>query len=112
MSKFYVNKGQDVDFIAPSGGVVAGRLYVINNLVVLAHHTAAENEKTTGAVGEVWEFNKTSADTPAQFANAYWNSTQNEVTTTATGNTLVGVFMEAYANGDVRAQVRLNGRSI
>jgi len=60
----------------------------------------------------VFTLPKTSANTPAQFAKAYWNNTAKEVTTTATDNTLIGVFMDALGSGTTTANVRLNGVSV
>lgn len=70
----------------------------------------------TGESGEactvgVFELPKASADTPAEFAKAYWNATNSEVTTTASGNTLIGTFYKAAANGETTCQVRLSGVS-
>ena len=42
-------------------------------------------------------------------AKAYWDNTNKNVTTTSTSNTLIGVFVAAYASGDTTANVRLNG---
>ena len=42
-------------------------------------------------------------------AKAYWDNTNKNVTATATSNTLIGVFVAAYASGDTSALVRLNG---
>jgi len=41
-------------------------------------------------------------------AKAYWDDTAKKVTATATSNTLIGVFVAAYASGDTLANVRLN----
>jgi predicted RecA/RadA family phage recombinase len=41
-------------------------------------------------------------------ARAYWDDTAKKVTATSTSNTLVGVFVAAYASGDTSANVRLN----
>lgn len=42
-------------------------------------------------------------------AKAYWDNTNKNVTATSTSNTLIGVFVAAYASGDTTANVRLNG---
>jgi predicted RecA/RadA family phage recombinase len=42
-------------------------------------------------------------------AKAYWDNTNKNVTATSTSNTLIGVFVAAYASGDTSAAVRLNG---
>jgi predicted RecA/RadA family phage recombinase len=41
-------------------------------------------------------------------AKAYWDNTNKNVTATSSGNTLIGVFVSAYASGDTLANVRLN----
>jgi predicted RecA/RadA family phage recombinase len=60
----------------------------------------------------VFSLPKKSTDTPTQFAKAYWDATNGEVTTTATDNTLIGVFMHAHETGTTEADIRLNGVSI
>jgi len=42
-------------------------------------------------------------------AKCYWDNTNKNVTATASTNTLIGVFVAAYASGDATANVRLNG---
>jgi predicted RecA/RadA family phage recombinase len=42
-------------------------------------------------------------------AKAYWDNASKNVTPTSTNNTLIGVFVAAYASGDTSALVRLNG---
>jgi predicted RecA/RadA family phage recombinase len=42
-------------------------------------------------------------------AKAYWDNTNKNVTATSTSNTLIGVFVAAYASGDTSALIRLNG---
>ena len=42
-------------------------------------------------------------------AKCYWDNTNKNVTATAGSNTLIGVFVAAYASGDTLANVRLNG---
>ena len=42
-------------------------------------------------------------------AKAYWDNTNKNVTATVGSNTLIGVFVAAYASGDTLANVRLNG---
>lgn len=41
-------------------------------------------------------------------AKAYWDNTNKNVTATVGSNTLIGVFVAAYASGDTLANVRLN----
>jgi predicted RecA/RadA family phage recombinase len=57
----------------------------------------------------VYDLKAKAADTGAVGAKVYWDNTAKEITTTASGNTPVGVLTEAKTNGPVLASVRLNG---
>jgi len=109
MAKNFVQHGNTVTCIAPTGGVVSGRLYRISALAVVAATDAAVGEEFEGHTKGVWNFNqKTLANTPAVFALAYLTS-GGEITTTASGNTLIGVFTQVGVNGSNACQIRLNG---
>ena len=110
--KNYIQEGKIVTAIAPSGGVVAGLIYVVGALVLLASTTVAQDEEFEGETCGVFELPKTSADVPTQFQDAYWDAGANEVTVVVASNKKIGVFMKAYANGITLAQVRLNGVSV
>lgn len=110
--KNFVQAGDYVTFIAPTGGVVSGVPVVVGSLVVIPAFSAAATYECEGAVNGVYEVDKLSTDTPAQFAKAYWDATNKRVTTTASGNTLMGVFMDALLTGTSKAAVRLNGVSV
>ena len=111
MAKNFVQHGNTLSLVAPTGGVVSGMVYLIGALAVIAEHTAAEGELFEGTTVGVYSLPKVSADTPAQGAKAYLKADGTAVTTTATSNTLIGVFTEAYANGTTSANVRLNGNA-
>lgn len=113
MAKNYVRSGAVVPLVAPVGGVVSGMIYLIGSLIVVAATTGAAGEMFEGhTVGE-WDFNiKTLANTPAVGAKAYLTAAGTEITTTASGNTLIGVFTEAGVNGSTACRVRLNGVSV
>jgi predicted RecA/RadA family phage recombinase len=95
-----------------AAAITSGQLVEAGQLIGVAVTDAAIGEEVELMVEGVFELPKTSADTPAEFANAYWDSSAGEVTTTATDNTLIGVFVNAYSAGDVLAEVRLNGVSV
>ncbi|NIB44819.1 DUF2190 family protein [Pseudomaricurvus alkylphenolicus] len=109
--KNYIQPGKVVTFtaaatVASGAGVLVGSLFGVS---VGAVANGAEGEMETEGV---YELPKNQADTPAQFADAYWDDTNKRVTTTDTGNTKIGVFMKADATGLATAEVRLNGVSI
>ena len=112
MAKNAVQNGVILTAIALTGGVVAGTPALIGALLVVPLTDALEGEEFEAATTGVWEFPKTAANTPAQFANAYWSVANGEMTTTATANKLAGCFTSAYINGDLVCNVRLNGVSV
>ena len=111
MAKNWIQKGDVITCVAPAGGVVSGTPYLIGALIVVAMTSAAANANFEGAVNGVFKFTKVQADTPTALAKAYLKS-DGTVTTTASGNTLIGVFTKAYGNTDTTAEVRLNGVSV
>jgi len=112
MANNAVQHGDVVPFTAPSGGVVSGQGILIGAFFVIPSVSATDGERFNGHLCGVWELPKTAANTPAEGALAYWNAAAGEVTTTASGNSLIGAFTEARGNGDTTAYVRLNGVAI
>jgi len=110
MAKNFVKKGDTITCVAPAGGVIAGQLYLLGALVVVAAITAAAGEEFEGHTKGIWNFtNKTPANTPAFGAKAYLNAAGTEITTTASGNTFIGVFLSSGGGSSGICQVRLNG---
>ena len=110
--KNFVQSGDVVTFTAPTGGAASGIPLVVGSLVVIPAFSAAEGYECEGVTTGVFSLPKKSTDTPAQFDKAYWDTTNGEVTTTATDNTLIGAFMHAHEAGTTEADIRLNGVSI
>ena len=107
MAKNFVQRGENITVLA-AAATASGDLVVMGSLFGVALHDAAANEELTLKTGNVWEFPKTSADTPTVGAAAYWDGDVSEMTTVATDNTWVGVFVEATVAGDTVCRVRLN----
>lgn len=110
--KNFVQKGDIVSFVAPAGGVTSGVPVVVGSLVVIPAFSAAAGYDCEGATTGVYDLPKKSTDVVTQFAPAYWDEANTELTVTATDNTLIGVFMDALASGTTEAVVRLNGVSV
>ena len=105
--KNWIQPGDIVTVVAPvavnSGeGLMAGALFGI------AISTAAINENVEIVTEGVVELPK-AAVAISQGAKVYWVSASSNVTTTATGNTLIGCAVLAAAVGDAFVRVRLNG---
>ena len=109
--KNYVQVGNTLTLIALVA-VVSGMIYKVGDLIVVANQSVASGEEFEGDRVGVFTLPKTAANTPAQGAKAYLNAAGTEITTTATSNTLVGVFTEAYANGTTEAKILLTGQVV
>lgn len=107
----YLGSGDPITVPAPSGGVVSGLVYLLGTLIAVAASTAAEGVlvafKTTG------EFRVPKAASQAWTVGAkvYWDDTNKVFTTSASGNTLAGVAVEAVGSGagETIGKVRLDG---
>jgi predicted RecA/RadA family phage recombinase len=111
MAKNFVKSGQLMTVVA-TAAVVSGVPVLIGSLFGIPMTSAEIGEEFELAVGGVYTITKTAANTPTQFAKAYWNDTSKEATTTASGNTYVGVFAYAYTSSDSEAEIRLNTNSV
>lgn len=110
MAGNFVQPGETLEFVAPSGGVVSGQGYVIGALFVVALGSAAAGSLFRGSTCGVWDLPKAATVTPAAGSVAFWSNTAKTLTgTTATGLFPIGVFTEAPAAGDATVNVRLNG---
>jgi predicted RecA/RadA family phage recombinase len=108
MAKNFIQPGENLTLIAPSGGVVSGTGYLIGTLFVVAQVSAAAAATFAASTCGVWELPKASGAWTAG-AKVYWDDTAKNVTTTATSNTLIGCATIAQVSGATTGYVRLNG---
>ena len=106
--KNYIQEGENVPATAPYA-VVGGDGVLVGALFGVAYDAAASGSLVTLATEGVFTLKAASADTPTQWAIAYWDNTNRQVTTVSAGNTKVGTFAAAKAAGVTLADVRLNG---
>lgn len=92
-----------------TAAILSGQGRLTGNIFFVAATDGADEETIEGQVTGCFDLPKTSANTPGQFAAAYWDVSAGEVTTTAADNYLIGVFTDAYGSGTTTANVRLNG---
>lgn len=107
--KTFVQPGETLDLTAPTGGVVSGTGYLIGVMFVIAAITVAEGATFTGVTEGVFTLPKATGAAWTEGAAVYWDNTNKVVTTTASGNTKIGVAIAAAASGDTSGKVRLNG---
>jgi len=107
--KNYVQHGGTLDVVAPSGGVVSGTAYLIGATFGVATTTAAVGEIFALRLTGVFTLPKTTAQAWTQLVALYWDDTAKKLTTTASGNTKVGVAAAAADAAAALGNVRLNG---
>lgn len=106
--KNFVQPGNTVTVTAPTGGVTSGQGLLVGSLFGIAAFTAAQAADVEAVTEGVFDITKATGEI-TQGAKVYWDNTAKNVTTTSSGNTLIGVATQAAASGDATARVRLNG---
>ena len=106
--KNFIQKGDTLTLTAPTGGVASGDGVLVGSLFGIAAGDAAENDNVEVQTTGVFDLPKATGAV-TQGAKIYWDNTNKNVTTTATGNTLIGAATVAAVSGDATVQVKLNG---
>jgi predicted RecA/RadA family phage recombinase len=88
--------------VSSGGGALIGAIFGV------AVTTLANGDVGNFQLEGVYTLPKATGAAATLGAKAYWNDTNKNVTATASTNTLIGVFVAAYASGDTSALVRLN----
>jgi predicted RecA/RadA family phage recombinase len=104
----FVQPGETLTVTAPYA-LAAGEGCLVGSIFGVACGTYANGATDAEVIVEgVFDITTLGTDTPAQGALAYWDNTNKRLTTTSSGNTKVGVFTVAKANGVTVGRVRLN----
>lgn len=107
----FVQRGDVLTFIAPYA-LASGDGVLVGSLFGIATSSAANGAEAEVKTEGVFDIAALGTDVAAQGAKAYWDNGNRRITTTAAGNSLVGAFTLAKANGDATARVRLNATSV
>jgi predicted RecA/RadA family phage recombinase len=110
--KNFIQPGHTVTVSAPTGGVSSGDGVLVNALFGVAATDAAEGAEVEIDTYGVFELPKADAVTFAVGAKVYWNASNKNCVSTASGNSLIGVATATAAGGDAVARVRLDGVAI
>lgn len=107
--KNYVQPGNTITLAAPYA-VASGDGLLVGAIFGVATAAAANAEPVEAALAGVFDLKKVGSQAWAAGDKIYWDNTAKETTKTATANTLIGVAIEAVANGagDIVGRVRLN----
>jgi len=106
--KNFIQPGNSIDIVAPSGGTVSGEAIKIGDtLFGVASATRAENEDAAIEVEGVFELPKLSSDVVAVGKKLNWNDTNDELQLATSDLDNVATAVEAKGNGDTLIKVRL-----
>ncbi|MFG1319841.1 DUF2190 family protein [Xanthobacter autotrophicus] len=107
--KNFVQHGDTLDLTAPSGGVISGTAYLIGALFGVAVVSADAGVTFPLRVVGVYILPKATGEAWAEGAVLYWDNTNKRLTTTASGNTKVGMVASAALSAATTGAIRLNG---
>ena len=106
MATNYVQEGKALNYTA-GADIKSGDFVLIGALGGVAKTDIANGKSGAVHVKGVFSVAKASGAV-TQGAKLYWNSTNSNLTTTASGNTIVGVAAEAAASGEATVKLLLN----
>lgn len=106
--KNYVQPGDTVSVTAPAA-VSAGDGVLVGSLFGVAANDADSGAAIEIVTKGVFDLAKVSAQAWSEGDLIYWDSAADNATTTASGNTLIGVAVADAANPTSTGHVRLNG---
>ena len=104
--KNFVQPGDNLDLIAPRA-LSSGAGFLVGAIFAIASMDAAQGTVVASVTRGVFDLPK-AAGAVTQGQKIYWDDAARNVTTTANGNTIIGVATQAAAAGDVNARVKLN----
>lgn len=103
----FVENGKVIHVVIAGAAVVSGQMVKIGALMGVATTDGAIGDTVAFSVQGVYNVPKLGTDVVAQGALLYWDDTNKRLTTTASGNTLVGEAWKAAGNGVANVDVRL-----
>jgi predicted RecA/RadA family phage recombinase len=109
MARNYVQPGETLTLPAPRN-VASGDGMLVGSIFAVALAAASAGQPVEGRRIEVFDLTKATGQawTPGQ--KVYWDNTAFNVTSSASGNTLIGAATQAQAAGDTIGRVLLSGQ--
>ncbi len=107
--KNYVQPGEVVTLVAPSGGVTSGLGVQVGSVFAVATSTVAQGLDFEGQRCGVFVLVKATGAAWTQGAKIYWDNTAKNCTTTVSTNLFIGYAAVAAASGDATGSVILHG---
>ena len=103
----FVQKGFTLTLLA-AAAILAGEAMLVGKIFGVAVADVAAGESGEFQTEGVFELPVLGTDVAAQGAILYWDAVNKRLTTTAAGNTRVGVAVEGKANGAATAIIKLD----
>lgn len=114
--KNYIQAGDQITTTAPNGtsdvDVSAGDGVLVGSLFGVAVNDALKGAEVVLSTRGVFDLAKVSAQAWAVGDKIYWDASAGNATTTASGNSKIGVATAAAANPSATGNVRLDGVSV
>lgn len=105
--KNFIQKGNTLTLLL-AAGAVAGQAVLVGKIFGVAVADVAAGDAGEVVTEGVFELPALGTDVAAQGAILYWDAGNSRLTTTAAGNTRVGVAVEAKANGAATAVIKID----
>ncbi len=88
--------------------ITVGQALLFGTILGVSMQALANGETGEAAISGVATVTKITSQAFTQGAKLYWDDTNKRLTTTASGNTLVGIAFAAAATSDATCQILLN----
>src|SRR5689334_22276273 len=105
----FVQKGDDIDVVAPSGGLASGDFYLLGALGGVCATAGAQGVTVTLKRYGVFTLPKATGAAWSEGDQLYWDNSAKKFTKTTSGNTKWGVAAADAASGDATGSVLLSG---
>ncbi len=105
--KNFVQEGHVLDQIAPAGGVTSGVALLVGTVLTVPAKTAKEGEGYAGWIEGVYTLPCATGTAWMMHVPLYWDDTAKRLTTTANGNTKVGMVAAPKVAGDASGNIKL-----
>lgn len=107
MAQNYIQPGEVLPVVAPSGGMTTGLPYLFVNLVGISLNTVLVGATGELALTGIWSVAKVTGAAWVLGDLLYWDNTAKNFTKTATSNTLAGYAAEAATSGATTGKILL-----
>ncbi|MFG6081605.1 DUF2190 family protein [Paracoccus litorisediminis] len=108
MAKNYLQAGDSLTLPAPAA-LASGEAVLVGAIFGVAQVAAASGASVTLSRTGVFTLPKTTGQAWTVGAKVYWDAANKLVTTTASGNTLIGAAVDAKLAADATGSVLLDG---